>query len=549
MKRQGVDQGMSAAATGKQQGDRTMRLPGTSGRVLAAMLLAAGAVVAGAPVAQAQSGTAAAAADSTATLTLDVGTQQLLRQKHPVRRIAVANPAIADVSVINSRELLINGKGTGVTSLMIWSRDSKSAPQQYKVMVAARSISGSTTDLLTHRDAVLAAGTISGSAPGGGEGTGNGGGAEGQTVADHTTVAVDTQVLSQVKIVDISRTALQEFGVNFVGHNNAGTTYGLGAPGTIGSVTGGAAGGVITSATGGLPIASAFNLVYASSAYVGALSILESKGLARTLAEPSLTAMSGQTASFLAGGEFPFPSVQNGGGGNGNNSITVVFKEFGIRLNLTPTVLARNRIALKVAPEVSELDYNNGISINGITVPGLNVRRTDTTVELGDGETFVLSGLVSNTLKNNVSKVPWIGDVPVLGAFFRNTSINRNERELIMVVTPHLVRPLNKDAPLPELPGAALDQYRPSFAHTMFMETGKFGQGEDQGLGEDRGRVAETVQSRDRAAPAQLMGEHRGEAGVMDHHFHGPRSKFDFEAQIADRRAEREIVRQNVTQR
>ena len=212
-----------------------------------------------------------------------------------------------------------------------------------------------------------------------------------------------------------------------------------------------------------------------------ALSVLESEGLARTLAEPSLTAMSGQTASFLAGGEFPFPTVQNGGG-SGNNSITIVFKEFGIRLNLTPTVLARNRIALKVAPEVSQLDYTNGISINGITIPGLDVRRTDTMVELGDGETFVLSGLISNDLVNNVSKIPWLGDVPVLGAFFRNTSINRTDRELIMVVTPHLIRPIAKGSPLPELPGASLDQYRPSFAHTMFMETGDFGQPKsDQG--------------------------------------------------------------------
>ncbi len=456
-----------------------MRLPGTFSGVFAASLLALGVAAAGLPVQAADQSIAAQPAET--AITVDVGTQQLLRQKQAIRRVAVANPAIADVSVINARELLLNGKSTGVTSLMVWTRDSKAAPQQYKVTVAARSISGNTTDLLSHRDAVLAAGTTSGGAGSGGGENGGGGNAAEQTVADHTTVAVDTQVLSQVRIVDISRTALQEFGVNFAGHNTAGTTYGFGAPGSIGSVTSTSTGGTITSATGGLPIASAFNLVYASSAYLGALSILESKGLARTLAEPSLTAMSGQTASFLAGGEFPFPSVQNGGGGTGNNSITVIFKEFGIRLNLTPTVLARNRIALKVAPEVSELDYNNGISINGITVPGLNVRRTDTMVELGDGETFVLSGLVSNTLKNNVNKVPWIGDVPVLGAFFRNTSVNRNERELIMVVTPHLVRPMAKDAPLPELPGAALDQYRPSFAHTMFMETGKFGQGDDQG--------------------------------------------------------------------
>lgn len=455
-----------------------MRLPYGVGGVFKAGLLALAVIAGGAPaVVQAQAPAAPAAAAET-DLTLDVGTQQLLRQKSPIRRIAVADPAVADVSVISSRELLLAGKNAGVTSLIVWTRDAKAQPLRYKLQVASRSISGSTSDLLSHRDAVLAAGTTSaGSSSSAG---GDNSGSQPQVVADHTTVAVDTQVLSQVRIVDISRTALQEFGVNFAGHNTAGTTYGLGSPGTISSVTSSTTGGVITSGTGGLPISSAFNLVYASSAYLGALSILEQKGLARTLAEPSLTAMSGQTASFLAGGEFPFPSVQNGGG-SGNNSITIIFKEFGVRLNLTPTVLARNRVALKVAPEVSELDYNNGISINGITVPGLNVRRTDTTVELGDGETFVLSGLVSNTLKNNVDKVPWLGDVPVLGAFFRNTSVNRNERELIMVVTPHLVRPMSKDAALPDLPGAALDQYRPSFAHTIFMETGKFGQDTDQG--------------------------------------------------------------------
>jgi pilus assembly protein CpaC len=477
------------AVKGREQqhiGDKMKRLPYRLAQLFKrgpyqAGLLAA-ALAAGAASTTVLAQAPAAAQAEPVALTVDVGTQQLLREKDSIRRVAVAAPEIADVSVINSRELLVSGKSTGVTSLLIWTRDAKAPPLRYKVSVASRSIGGSTADLLTHRDAVLAAGGSGAvAASGGGGGAGSGGGSAPQTVADHTTVAVNTQVMSQVKIVDIQRTALQEFGVNFAGHNSAGTTFGMGPPGTIGSVTASSNGGTITSSTGSLPISSAFNLVYASSAYLGALSILESQGLAHTLAEPSLTAMSGQTASFLAGGEFPFPTVQNGGG-TGNNSITIVFKEFGIRLNLTPTVLATNRIALKVAPEVSNLDYTNGISINGFTIPGLDVRRTDTTVELGDGETFVLSGLISSSLINNVSKVPWIGDVPVLGAFFRNTSVNRSDRELIMVVTPHLVRPINKDAPLPELPGAALVQYRPSFAHTMFMETGDFGQPKtDQG--------------------------------------------------------------------
>jgi pilus assembly protein CpaC len=456
-----------------------MRLPYGVGSVCKAGLLALAVLAGGAPAGVEAAAPAAAPAPVTETdLTIDVGTQQLLRQKAPIRRVAVADPTVADVSVISSRELLLAGRAAGVTSLIVWTRDAKAAPQRYKLQVSSRSINGSTTDLLNHRDAVLAAGTTSGgAAAGGGGGEGS---SQAQTVADHTTVAVDTQVLSQVKIVDISRTALQEFGINFLAGNHNGTVGGIGTPGGISGATNQSGANTITSATSFIPISSAFNLVYLSTNYLGALSILEQKGLARTLAEPSLTAMSGQTASFLAGGEFPFPTVQNGGG-TSNNSITIVFKEFGIRLNLTPTVLARNRIALKVAPEVSELDYTNGVSINGVTIPGLDVRRTDTMVELGDGETFVISGLVSNTMKNQVDKVPWLGDVPVLGTFFRNTSISRNQRELIMVVTPHLVRPMAKDAPLPDLPGSAYDNYHPPFSHTMFIERGGFGQTDDHG--------------------------------------------------------------------
>jgi pilus assembly protein CpaC len=198
------------------------------------------------------------------------------------------------------------------------------------------------------------------------------------------------------------------------------------------------------------------------------------------LAEPSLTALSGQTASFLAGGEFPYPVPQTSGG-SGSGTITVQFREFGVRLNLTPTVLSNSRIAIKVAPEVSDLDFTNGLSISGTTVPGLIIRRTDTTVELGDGETFVISGLVSNNLTNNVDKVPWLGDIPVLGAFFRSTRIDRTEKELIMVVTPHLVRPIARGAALPPLPGESTNGYRPNFAETMFFESGDFGQSSESG--------------------------------------------------------------------
>ena len=161
------------------------------------------------------------------------------------------------------------------------------------------------------------------------------------------------------------------------------------------------------------------------------------------------------------------------GGGGGGNSITVEFKEFGIRLSLTPTVLQQDRIVLKVAPEVSELDFDSGVNVQGLQIPGIRVRRTDTTVELGDGESFVISGLVDQDLGANVDKVPWLGDIPILGTFFRSTNYTRQDRELIMIVTPHLVTPLAKGTKVP-LPGEKYDEYDPDSAELFFFERGEF---------------------------------------------------------------------------
>src|SRR6185295_1696247 len=152
------------------------------------------------------------------------------------------------------------------------------------------------------------------------------------------------------------------------------------------------------------------------------------RGLVHVLAEPSLVAMSGQTASFLAGGEFPVPVQQGSGGGAGtgsNGGITIEFKEFGVRLQLTPTVLANDRIVLRVAPEVSELNFNAAITTGGVQVPALTVRRTETTVELGDGDSFLISGLVSKNSIANVDKIPCLGSLPIIGAFFRSNRFDR----------------------------------------------------------------------------------------------------------------------------
>ncbi len=422
-------------------------------------------------------------------VSIETGVHKLLRQPQPVGRVAVGDPAIAEVTVINRREVLITGRKNGVTSLLVWPKSgTRDAPTEYRLRVgpvsdplkvknadpdlgklridAQEGLSGKAPSLLAHRRARLDAQTQAQQAAGSSTAV--------PKIADRSEIDLETQVMTEVKIVEVKRSTLQQYGLNVL-KNTGNTVAGLTTPGSLAGVTPGGLGGAGGFAGGSnLPIANAFNLVIGNPAQgiLGVLSFLEQKGLARTYAEPTLTAMSGQTASFLAGGEFPVPVSQGGTTGG----ITIQYREFGIRLSLTPTVLSRDRIGLKVAPEVSDLDFSAGITTAGVTVPALTVRRTDTTVELGDGESFVISGLVSSSLINNANKVPWLADIPVLGAFFKNINVNRTEKELVMVVTPRLVRPLARNTPRPPLPGAAMDGYRPTMGQVMFEETGKFDQ-------------------------------------------------------------------------
>lgn len=414
-------------------------------------------------------------------LLVDRGSQKLMRESGVVTRVAVGDPAIADVNVINRRELLITGKTVGSTSLIVWPESSPAKPREYVLRVSApreiarstrpdpeltqaqidagKSLQGTMPNLLAHRRAKLQA--LNGAK---------------EPVADTSAVVgTGTQVLTEVKISEISRSTAQQFGLN-VFKNVGNTSAGLGTPGSLSGMRTAVGSPNVIGTQGDIaaPLLNAFNLVVGdpSKGILGILSVLERKGMSRVLAEPSLLATSGQTASYLAGGEFPVPVSQGNAG-----SITIEYKEFGVRLKITPTVLSRDRIALKVAPEVSDLDFSAGIQVGGVAVPALTVRRTDTTVELGDGESFVISGLVSSNLLNNVSKVPWLGDLPVLGAFFRSTSYSKEDKELIMVVTPRLVRPLARGTQTPALPGAKYDRYDPNFAETMLLENGNFNTG------------------------------------------------------------------------
>lgn len=397
-----------------------------------------------------------------------VGEKQVVVQEKPVGRVALADPKIVDVQIPGVHELVVMGKQPGQTTMTVWLRG-EGTPDVLILCVPGQRADGT-------MQRCMAATAVGGKAILTGEFDSLPANAEarvaaGDPKADVSRSAFDTQVQANIKIVEVSRKTLKEMGFLF-GKNRGSFTFAMGSPGSLSGVEGGpGTGGYrLNSNTGYLPFSDAFSLVAGSSnrGLLATLSMLEGNGLARTLAEPSLVAQSGQPASFLAGGEFPVP-VQGQ-----NDSVTIEYKEYGVRLTLTPTVLEPGRIALKVAPEVSELDFTAGVQSGGVQVPALRVRRSDTTVELGDGESFAISGLVSSEMLNNVDKIPGLGDIPVLGAFFRSTQFQREDKELVMVVTPHLVRPIAKNAELPPLPGSAYQNYNPSSAELFFLESGKF---------------------------------------------------------------------------
>lgn len=411
------------------------------------------------------------------TLQLEAGMQQRYQFGMQIDRVAVGDPKVADVSVIDSHELLITPLAAGSTNLTVWP---EKGSQVLELILQVK------TAELAKKEALKQLETPEYSV----EAVGKSMQLEGeidsleQHVAVRQAIGFDeekdidasefnepSQVQIDIKIVEISKSRLQSAGFT-LGKLGKGITRAIAPPEAITSAT--FSGSGLALSGNPIPDSEAFNMVFGrqSNGLLAALSMLEGNGFAYTLAEPSLIAMSGQSANFLAGGEFPVPVR---GATGTDNSVTVEYKEFGVRLSLTPTVLAKNRIALKVAPEVSELDFNAGIQSGGVTVPALRVRRTDTSVALGNGESFVISGLISQNTIANVDKLPGLGDIPVLGAFFRKNQLNREDRELLMVVTPHLVQPLARDAALPELPGEQYRNYDPNFAEFFFLENGRFG--------------------------------------------------------------------------
>ncbi len=373
-----------------------------------------------------------------------------------LERVAIADPGVADVVMLRGqRQALLVGKAPGTTTLLLWHKK-QGEPQRLQVRVqsavqgaadAGRNglvftqqdhqglLQGSSDSMLTHMQEQKTAAMALG---------------KDGMLADASTIASGGVVQVEVKVVEFNKTALKQIGISFQ-NRNGDFAYGFARPG--GMLPGNT--GILPGMTeaGGSndaesPISSAFRLVFGSTKgrWNADVDLLQSNGMARVLAEPTLVALSGQSASFLAGGELPILEPQ------GLGTTTVTYKPFGIGLTVTPTVLSPNRIALKVAPEASDLDYTNAIALNGVQIPSISTRRADTTVELGDGESFVIGGLVSSTVASTVNKIPMLGDLPIIGSFFRNLDYKRQDKELVIIVTPRLVQPLARNTELP-LPG------------------------------------------------------------------------------------------------
>jgi pilus assembly protein CpaC len=244
-----------------------------------------------------------------------------------------------------------------------------------------------------------------------------------------------SQVQLQIRVAEVSRNKLRELGTSWAyqGSPGAGGFFTGGGPASLGNTVG----GVMTQTFG-----SALNVFLMGGNTLAMVRAMQTNGALRALAEPNLIAMDGQTASFLAGGEFPIPIVQ---GGANNSAVTIEFKEYGVRLNFKPTIIDEDHIKLELEPEVSTIDFANGVRFQGFVVPALRTRRARTGIELRDGQSFALAGLLDNSETRSLSKVPVIGDIPILGNLFKSTQFQKQETELVFIVTADLVKPINRD--------------------------------------------------------------------------------------------------------
>ena len=434
---------------------KSMLKNGTVGLALAAGL-AVGLTAAALPTPALAAASAKAAG---ATLNLSQGRGQIIRLSRPMSDLFVADDKVADVQVRSSTVLYVFGKGPGVTTISATDKAGRvvySANVQVgnnfdrlgtmlklampEAQITATPMNGLIllTGTVTSPDDIEEAGQLVTSFVG-----------SNVQIVNRIKTTVPMQVNLQVKVAEVNREFVKSVGVNLLTRDrSSGFLFGIGQgnAGTIKTIT-------TDNDPSGIPkggTAYAFNNAVGATTLglaghalgmdiLSTIDLAENDGLAHTLAEPNLTALSGETASFLAGGEIPIPVPQYQG------TTTIEYKQYGVSLAFTPTVLADGRISMRVRPEVSTLT-DSTVNINGYTIPGFNTRRAETTVELGSGQSFMIGGLLNNTNTGSLDKAPFLGDLPIIGALFRSQSFKRQETELVIVVTPYLVKPINATA-------------------------------------------------------------------------------------------------------
>jgi pilus assembly protein CpaC len=416
-------------------------------------------------------------------LHLLVGRSLVISSPTPVKRVSIADPNIADAVVISPYQVLLNGRNPGGVSLVMWDESDQSQTFEIFVDLDILGLSQKIREVFPNepvrveasKDLVMVSGHASSKA------------VENQILAIVSSVnpkvvnlmeapAAPTQgqIVLQVKFAEVDRTNLNQFGVNFFSPGSAATgprstvgsagTQEFNAPNlnslSSGNTSTGGGGGAQSLATN-FTFSNLLNIfLFRPDLDLGAtIEDLQQRNILQILAEPNLLTATGKEASFLAGGEFPYPVLQ---ASSISNAVTIQFREYGVRLTFTPTILENGQIHLKVRPEVSALDYSNALTISGFTIPALSTRRVESEMDLNDGQSFAIAGLVDDRVTKILSRMPGIADIPVLGKLFQSTSFNRTKTELLILVTPRIVRPSSSSEvpagpqfPVPFLPPAA----------------------------------------------------------------------------------------------
>jgi pilus assembly protein CpaC len=396
-------------------------------------------------------------------LRMQTGRSLIINSPENLARVSVSDPTIATAVIVSPMQVLINGLAPGTVTLILWDQMDRTQSYNLTVELDINALNQALSQTFPNENiraaqsggAVVLSGTASS-----------------KDVSDRAAALVGTQakavvnllvasenrqvVMLQVRFAEVDRSALTNLGINF---------FSTGAANTIGAISTEQFAPPSLQSGAGRAGATVFGLsdllnifLFRPDINLGAtIKALETKNVLQILAEPNILALNGTEANFLAGGEFPFPVVQ---GTAGLQSVTIQFKEFGIRLGFTPTVLDDGQIRLKVSPEVSALDFSNAVTLSGFTIPALSTRRANTQVQLRDGQSFAIAGLLDNRTVELASKIPVLGDVPVIGNLFKSKSENKSRTELLVMITPKIVRPVDPSAlPAgPEFPKPLLDK-------------------------------------------------------------------------------------------